>query len=99
MTRSENSVEEAEEAKGQSLDDEVSILSGVNKHEMGTTGTAGKKSYAGMADQPPQQMIMPHATPGGALDKAAISRVAMIIKQEPGLAASKKGTPGQVHQK
>ena len=43
-----------------------------------------------MADQPPQQMIMPLATPGGAMDKATISQVAMIIKQEPGLAAPKK---------
>ena len=44
ITRSENSVEEAEEAKGQSLDDEVAILSV-------TPGRTSKKSYAGMADQ------------------------------------------------
>ena len=44
MTRSENSADEAEEAKGQSLDDEVAVLSV-------TPGQAGKKSYAGMADQ------------------------------------------------
>ena len=44
VTRSENSVDEAEEGKGQSLDDEVAVLSV-------TTGQAGKKSYAGMADQ------------------------------------------------
>ena len=44
ITRSENSVDEAEEAKGQSLDDEVAVLSV-------TPGQASKKSYAGMADQ------------------------------------------------
>ena len=52
-----------------------------------------------MADPPPQQVAMPHTTPAGAMDKAAISRVAMIIKQEPGLGVPKKETPEQVDQK
>ena len=42
---------------------------------------------------------MSQATPVSAMDKATISRVAMIIKQEPGLAVPKKETPGLVHEK
>ena len=52
-----------------------------------------------MAGPPPQQMAISHPTPAGTMDKAAISRVAMIIKQEPGLGVPKKETPEQVDQK
>ena len=52
-----------------------------------------------MDGPPPQQVAMPHMTPAGAMDKATISRVAMIIKQEPGLGVPKKEPPAQVDQK
>ena len=52
-----------------------------------------------MAGPPPQQVAMSHPTPVGAMDKATISHVAMIIKQEPGLGVPKKETLEQVHQK